>query len=128
MRLLLDTHAFLWWVTDDDRLSDAGRASIGASENEVFLSAVSVWEIITKVRIGRLPIAEPVDGFIARHLDENAFQPLSITMRHTFALQTLPDLHRDPFDRMLVAQALTEAMPLVTGDRAVRAYPVSTIW
>jgi PIN domain nuclease of toxin-antitoxin system len=128
MRLLLDTHAFLWWVTDDDRLSTAGRASIGASENEVFLSAVSAWEIITKVRIGRLPIAEPVDGFIARHLDENAFQPLSITMRHTFALQTLPDLHRDPFDRMLVAQALTEAMPLVTGDRAVRAYPVSTIW
>jgi PIN domain nuclease of toxin-antitoxin system len=128
MRLLLDTHAFLWWVTDDHRLSIAGRASIGASENEVFLSAVSVWEIITKVRIGRLPIAEPVDGFIARHLDENAFQSLSITMRHTFALQILPDLHRDPFDRMLVAQALTEAMPLVTGDRAVRAYPVSTIW
>ncbi len=128
MRLLLDTHAFLWWVTDDDQLSAGGRASIGASENEVFLSAVSAWEIITKVRIGRLPLAEPVDGFIARHLEENAFQPLSITMRHTFELEAMPDLHRDPFDRMLVAQAIAEDMSLVTGDQAIRAYPVSTIW
>ena len=128
MRLLLDTHAFLWWVTDDDRLSAAGRASIGASEHEVFLSAVSVWEIITKARIGRLTLLQPVDGFIAQHLEENAFQPLSITMRHTFALETLPDLHRDPFDRMLIAQAVSEDMPLVTGDHAIRAYPVPTIW
>ena len=128
MRLLLDTHAFLWWVTDDDRLSAAGGASIGASENEVFLSAVSAWEIITKVRIGRLLLPEPVDGFIARHLAENVFQPLSITMRHTFELEALPDLHRDPFDRMLVAQSLAEDMPLVTGDHAIHAYPVSTIW
>jgi PIN domain nuclease of toxin-antitoxin system len=128
MRVLLDTHAFLWWVTDDDRLSAPARASIGASDNWVFMSAASAWEIITKVRIGRLPLPEPVDGFIARHLEENAFQPLSITMRHTFELEALPDLHRDPFDRMLVAQAIVEDMPLVTGDHAIRAYPVSTIW
>jgi PIN domain nuclease of toxin-antitoxin system len=128
MRILLDTHAFLWWITDDDRLSTVARGSIGAPDNQVFLSAASAWEIITKSRIGRLPLSEPVDGFIARHLEENAFQPLPIMMRHTFELETLPDLHRDPFDRMLVAQALAEQMPLVTGDRAVRAYPVTTIW
>jgi PIN domain nuclease of toxin-antitoxin system len=128
MRVLLDTHAFLWWITDDDRLSVTARGEIGASDNEVFLSAASAWEIITKSRIGRLPLPEPVDGLIARHLEENAFQPLSITMRHTFELETLPELHRDPFDRMLVAQARAEEMPLVTGDRAVRAYPVTTIW
>ena len=128
MRLLLDTQAFLWWVTDDDRLSTAARASIGASDTQVFVSAASAWEIITKVRIGRLPLDGPVDGFIARQLEENAFQPLSITMRHTFELEALPDLHRDPFDRMLIAQALAEDMPLVTGDLAIRAYPISTIW
>jgi PIN domain nuclease of toxin-antitoxin system len=128
MRLLLDTHAFLWWVTDDDRLSAAARASIGASDSQVFVSAASAWEIITKVRIGRLPLHGPVDGFIARHLEENAFQPLAITMRHTFELEAMPDLHRDPFDRMLIAQALAEDMPLVTGDHEIRAYPISTIW
>lgn len=128
MKVLLDTHAFLWWITDDDQLSTLARGAIGAPDNQVFFSAASAWEIITKSRIGRLPLPEPVDGFIARHLEENAFQPLSITMRHTFELETLPDLHRDPFDRMLVAQALAEEMPLVTGDQAVQAYPVTTIW
>lgn len=128
MRILLDTHAFLWWITDDDRLSAVASGSIGASDNQVFLSAASAWEIMTKSRIGRLPLPEPVDGFIARHLEENAFQPLPITMRHTFELGTLPDLHRDPFDRILVAQALVEKIPLVTGDQAVRSYPITTIW
>jgi PIN domain nuclease of toxin-antitoxin system len=128
MKVLLDTHAFLWWITDDGQLSTLAREAIGASENHVFVSAASAWEIFTKSRIGRLPLPQPVDGFIARHLEENAFQPLSITMRHTFELETLPDLHRDPFDRMLIAQALAEEMSLVTGDQAIRAYPVSTIW
>jgi PIN domain nuclease of toxin-antitoxin system len=128
MRILLDTHAFLWWVTDDERLSIPARTSIGASDNQVFMSAASAWEIITKVRIGRLPLPEPVDGFIARHLEENAFQPLAITMRHTFELEALPELHRDPFDRMLIAQAFAEDMPLVTSDHAIHSYAISTIW
>jgi PIN domain nuclease of toxin-antitoxin system len=128
VRVLLDTHAFLWWITDDDRLSTLAREAIGAPENHVFVSAASGWEVITKYRIGRLTLPQPVDGFIAQHLEENAFQPLSITMRHTFELEALPSLHRDPFDRMLIAQAIAEEMPLVTGDQAIRAYPVSTIW
>ena len=128
MRVLLDTHAFLWWTTDDDRLSTLAREATGAKENQVFVSAASGWEIITKSRIGRLTLPQPVDGFIAQHLEENAFQPLSITMRHAFELEALPGLHRDPFDRMLIAQSIAEEMPLVTGDQAIRAYPVSTIW
>jgi PIN domain nuclease of toxin-antitoxin system len=128
VRVLLDTHAFLWWITDDDQLSTLAREAIGAQENHVFVSAASGWEIITKSRNGRLTLPQPVDAFIAQHLEENAFQPLSITMRHTFELETLPGLHRDPFDRMLIAQAIAEEMPLVTGDQAIRAYPVSTIW
>lgn len=128
MRILLDTHAFLWWITDDERLSAAARDAITASENEVFVSAATAWEIVTKSRLGRLPIPEPSDVFISTHLRENAFQPLSITVRHTFALTSLPELHRDPFDRMLVAQALVEDMPLVSGDRQVQSYPAPTIW
>ena len=128
MKVLLDTHAFLWWITDDDQLSTPAREAIRTRGNRVFVSAASGWEIITKSRIGRLTLPQPVDGFIARHMEENTFQPLSITIRHTFALEALPSLHRDPFDRMLIAQALAEEMPLVTGDQAIRAYPVSTIW
>ncbi len=128
MRVLLDTHAFLWWISDDEQLTVQARETIGAADNQVFVSAASVWEIVTKARLGRLPLPEPVGRFVATHLEENAFQPLPIAMRHAFALEALPDLHRDPFDRMLVAQALTEGMPLVTGDHAVRAYPVMTIW
>ena len=128
MRVLLDTHAFLWWIADDDRLGANARETIGSADNEVFMSAASVWEIVTKTRLGRLPIPRPIEDFIASQLEANAFQPLAITIRHALELDGLPDLHRDPFDRMLVAQALAEEMPLVTGDQAVRAYPVTTIW
>jgi PIN domain nuclease of toxin-antitoxin system len=128
VRALLDTHAFLWWITDDDRLSSAARATIEAPDSQVFVSAASVWEIVTKTRLGKLPIPRPIDAFVSTHLETNAFQPLAITIRHALELDTLPDLHRDPFDRILVAQALAEKMPLVTSDQAVRAYPVVTIW
>ena len=128
MRVLLDTHALLWWITDDERLSAPARGAIAAGDNEVFVSAASAWEIATKSRLGRLPIPEPWDEFISTHLEKNEFQPLAITMRHTFGLTSLPELHRDPFDRILIAQALAEDMPLVSGDRQVRSYPAPTIW
>jgi PIN domain nuclease of toxin-antitoxin system len=128
VRVLLDTHAFLWWVLDDPRLPQRARSTIGEARNEVFVSAASAWEIVTKAGLGRLPIPEPIDRSVAGYLEANAFQALPLTMRHALGLVALPDLHRDPFDRMLVAQSLAEEMPLVTGDRAVAAYPVDTIW
>ena len=128
MRVLLDTHAFLWWITDDERLSAPARAAISSGDNLIFVSAATVWEIVVKSRLGRLPIREQIEGFIPAELEANAFQPLSITVRHALRLESLPDHHRDPFDRILVAQALAEEMPLISGDQAVRAYPVSTIW
>lgn len=128
MRVLLDTHAFVWWITDDERLTSFARETIGASSGQVFVSAASIWEMVTKSRLGRLRVAERIDRFVSTHLEANAFQPLSITIRHALELAALPDIHRDPFDRILVAQARAEEMPLVTGDRAVRAYPVTTIW
>jgi PIN domain nuclease of toxin-antitoxin system len=128
MKILLDTHAFLWWITDDERLSVPARAATSAGDNEVFVSAASSWEVATKARLGRLAIPEPWHEFVSTHLELNAFQPLAITIRHTFGLTSLPELHRDPFDRILVAQALAEEMKLVSGDRQIQAYPVSTIW
>jgi PIN domain nuclease of toxin-antitoxin system len=128
VRILLDTHAFIWWIKGDRRLSSPARDAIGGAEHEVFVSAVSAWEIVTKSRLGRLSVPRPIDRFVTDQLETNAFQALPLTMRHAFGLEALPDLHRDPFDRMLIAQAQVEEMPLVSGDRAVAAYPVPTIW
>ena len=128
MRLLLDTHALLWWISHDDRISPRARALIRDGGNEVFVSAVSAWEIVVKAGIGRLGVPEPVDRFIVSQLEANAFHPLAITMRHALGLASLPDVHRDPFDRMLASQALLDDLTLVTGDHAFEGYPVATEW
>jgi PIN domain nuclease of toxin-antitoxin system len=128
MRVLLDTHALLWWIQDDDRLSAAARTAISSAGNRVFVSAASMWEIVTKAKLGRLRLHEPIHHFVSTQFEANEFEALPITVRHTFELEKLPDLHRDPFDRMLIAQAIAEDMPLVSGDRAVQVYPVGTIW
>jgi PIN domain nuclease of toxin-antitoxin system len=128
VRLLLDTHAFLWWVTDDDRLSERSGELIADGSNEVFLSAASVWEIAIKAGLGRLHLPDDAWSFTPAQLEHNAFQSLPVHMSHTVAVIALPDLHRDPFDRMLVAQALTEGMTIVSGDPAIGRYPVSVAW
>ena len=128
MRLLLDTHALLWWISDDDRLSARARALVGDGANEVFVSAVSAWEIVVKAGIGRLEVPEPVDRFVVSQLEANTFHPLAITMRHALGLASLPDVHRDPFDRMLASQALLDDLILVSGDRVFAGYPVATEW
>jgi PIN domain nuclease of toxin-antitoxin system len=128
VRLLLDTHALLWWISDDERLSPWARALVGDGANEVFVSAVCAWEIVVKAGIGRLEVPEPVDRFIVSQLEANAFHPLAITMRHALGLATLPNVHRDPFDRMLVSQAVADDLTLVSGDRVFAGYPVATEW
>jgi PIN domain nuclease of toxin-antitoxin system len=128
VRLLLDTHAFLWWIADDERLSPRARALVGDGASEVFVSAVSVWEIVAKAGMGRLEVPEPADRFVVSQLEANAFHPLAITMRHALGLASLPDVHRDPFDRMLASQALLEDLILVSGDRVFAGYPVVTEW
>jgi PIN domain nuclease of toxin-antitoxin system len=128
VRLLLDTHAFLWWITDDPHLSDRARALIGGGENEVFLSAASAWELAVKAALRRVELAQPLDRFVPDQLERNGFQALPVSVRHALALPALPPLHRDPFDRMLVAQALTEEMTLVSADREIWRYPVPVAW
>lgn len=128
MRLLLDTHVFLWWITDDPHLSDRARALIGEGGNEVFLSAASAWELVVKASLRRLETVQPLERFVPDQLERNGFQALPVLLRHALALPDLPPLHRDPFDRMLVAQALTEEMTLVSADREIRRYPVPVAW
>ncbi len=128
MRVLLDTHTFLWWVTDDDRLARRARALIADPTTEVLFSVVSAWEIVVKAGLGRLLLPEDPERFVPRHLAENAFLTLPVHLRHALRVGALPDLHRDPFDRLLVAQSTVENLPLMTGDPLFRQYPVEVIW
>ncbi len=128
VKYLLDTHTFLWWIGDDSALSEKARAIISNGENEIYLSAVSIWEIAIKVRLGRLEIAEELDVFTDRHIRENSFQPLPITLTHSIRIQSLSNHHRDPFDQMLVAQSMVEEMPIVSIDKMIGTYDVKRIW
>lgn len=123
MNLLLDTHTVLWWLSDDPALSETARAAIADPENTVFLSAVVVWEIRIKQSIGKLDLP---DDF-GEVLDGQRFAELAVTVDHARTIAVLPALHRDPFDRMLVAQAMVEHMAIVTRDRSIADYDVDVI-
>lgn len=123
MNLLLDTHVVLWWLSDDPTLSDAARSAIADPENTVFLSAVVVWEIRIKQGIGKLDLPENFGAVLA----EQRFPELAVTVQHADAIAVLPAIHRDPFDRLLVAQAMVEKMTIVTRDSAIAAYGVNII-
>ena len=128
MRLLLDTHAFLWFITGDPKLSTAAERAIRDGGNELWLSLASVWGIAIKVRLDRLPIPEPLDTFIPTQLRTNRIQLLPIEVQHTFEVARLPLHHRDPFDRLLICQARAEGMPIVTVDSAFAAYDIDRVW
>lgn len=128
MRLLLDTHALLWAVDDPRRLSPTARRRIEQGRNRVFVSLASFWELAVKHSAGRLETTRPLDVLFEDALELHGFEPLDVGMRHAMRLAKLPDLHGDPFDRMLVAQAIEERCTLVTRDRALRSYPVDALW
>ena len=129
VKLLLDTHAFLWWVFADRKLSRAARTAIeDDAENDIFVSAASAWEIAIKYRIGKLPDARIVADDIAAAIVAEGFNQLSVSVRHAQRAGNLNGHHRDPFDRMLIAQALTEDLTLVSNEKAFDAYGVSRLW
>ena len=128
MRALLDTHTFLWWITDDPRLSVRARAIIGDGSHSLFLSAASGWEIAIKARLGRLELPGKLPLFIVEQLSLNAFESLPVQLSHALHVYTLPDYHRDPFDRLLVAQSQLEQLPILTADHQISQYPVEVIW
>lgn len=128
MAVLLDTHAFLWWVTDDDSLSSPAREAIADPGRKVHFSAASVWEIATKVRLRKLdPVAHVVDEYDAL-MEHHVFQGLAVSDRHAMLAGSFTHAHRDPFDRMLAAQSQLENLPLVTRDPAIAEFDVEVIW
>ena len=128
MRALLDTHAFLWWVTDDTRLSSPARSIIVDPGNVLFLSAASAWEIVIKVRLRKLTLPDVPERYIPSRLEMNRFESLPIQMVHALQVTNLPDLHQDPFDRILIAQSQVEKVPIMTVDSQIIQYPVDVIW
>lgn len=128
MKLLLDTHVFLWWIADDERLSAPARAAIADSANEIFVSAASGWEIAIKAGLGRLSLPDRPARFVPNQVARNGFTVLSISLAHALAVEALPALHRDPFDRLLVAQSRLEKLPVITDDAAILRYDVRAVW
>ena len=128
MKLLLDTSVFLWWISDDESLSQRARDLISDGENEVWFSAVSSWEIVIKADLGRVVLPERVERFLPKQIGANGFQVLPIHLRHTLRVAGLPALHRDPFDRLLIAQAIVEGFAIVSADRQFYRYPVPVEW
>lgn len=128
MNLLLDTHAFLWFISDDAALSASARAAIMAAENQVWLSAASAWEITLKYGLGKLPLPEEPDRFIPAMRQRAGVDVLPIGEAEVCQVHKLPQLHRDPFDRILVAQAACHGLVIVTDDACIGRYPVRTLW
>ncbi len=128
MRILLDTHAYLWWIARSDRLSIAAYDAVTNSGNEVFFSAASAWEIATKHRLGRLPEAESVIQNILASIEAAGFEELPISVRDGEYAGRLPGHHQDPFDRIIIAQALIRNLAIISNERVFDRYGVNRIW
>ncbi len=128
MRLLLDTHAFLWWSEDNPRLPPPARQAIRDENNDVLISAATAWEITTKHRIGKLPDADPIASDIPGAIAAQGFQELPITVAEAARAGALPGPHRDPFDRMLIAQTLSHNLILISNETLFDRYPIHRLW
>jgi PIN domain nuclease of toxin-antitoxin system len=128
MRLLLDTHTFLWFVLNDPQLSATAEGLIADPANEILISPASYWEIAIKVGLGKYHLSSPYEDFMHQGIVGNDLLILPIETRHTAALIGLPYHHRDPFDRLLTAQAIVEQIPIISTDRAFDPYPISRLW
>jgi PIN domain nuclease of toxin-antitoxin system len=127
MKALLDTHTFLWAIAEEGRLSRRAQ-QIYTGPNDLWLSAASVWEILIKVRTGKLPMPEPAGPYLVKEMAKNRIELLPIKLDHVLRLESLPAHHRDPFDRILIAQSLEESLPIVTADPQFQKYPIELIW
>lgn len=128
MKVLLDTHVFLWAISEPERLSPRARQAIEDPRNTRLVSAASAWEILIKVQAKRLKLPSNAAAFVTRQISQIAAEVLDIRMQHVLRILTLPALHRDPFDRMLIAQSQVERAPLITADPLMARYPVDIIW
>ncbi len=128
MKLLLDTHVFIWWFNEPEKLSKKVLAACEDNKNELTLSVASIWEMQIKVQLGKLRLTHSIRDLISTHRATYDLQILSIFLNHVLALDNLPVHHRDPFDRILIAQASTERLVIVTKDQIFKEYPVQLLW
>jgi PIN domain nuclease of toxin-antitoxin system len=128
LRLLLDTPAFLWFVLSDAQLSATGRAAISDPNNLVFVSPATYWEVASKVSIGKYALVVSFEDFIRHGIEDNDFEILPIEIRHAARVVVLPFHHKDPFDRMLIAQALVDDLTLISNEALFDAYGVKRLW
>ena len=128
MRLLLDTHVFLWMISSPEKLSETARELIVSEENEIFFSSVSGWEIAIKFGINKLKLPDKPDIYVPRQIEESAVKVLPIRLAHTLNIYHLPDIHKDPFDRLLISQSQLENLPLITDDTKIKQYSVEIVW
>jgi PIN domain nuclease of toxin-antitoxin system len=127
MKLLLDTHAFMWWDNDPAQLSPRALAELRDPANTVWFSVISVWEMVIKSQLGKLTLHLPLSQIVTQQ-QANGLQVLAATLEHTLAVEALPPVHKDPFDRLLAAQANVEAAEFVTADPIFARYPVRVLW
>ena len=128
MNLLLDTHTFLWWITDDRQMSARALELIGDNQNSLYWSAASSWEVAIKYALGKLPLPDAPEVFLSMELSKNRIESLPIIDTHAYRAGQLPRHHRDPFDRMLVAQAQVEKLKLISDDPQISLYNVEVYW
>lgn len=129
MNILLDTHTFIWWACEPEHLPENLVNTFRKPINSLVLSTASSWEVQIKIGIGKLNLTESWETIVLREIEKNAFRILPIQLEHTFTLKSLPPVHKDPFDRMLISQALTENLIIATNDRFIRRYDsVQTVW
>ncbi len=128
MRLLLDTQCWLWWFAQPEKLNESVTEKIADETNELWFSVASVWEMGIKVSIGKLPLPEPIDDYVSTRMNQLGTRCLEIRADHALRVAALPLYHRDPFDRMLIAQAQIEDMTLVSADLKFNQYEVSLLW
>lgn len=128
MNYLLDTHTFLWFITADPALSATAQAIIETADHDLFLSVASLWEMAIKISLGKLEVAEPFTEFMQAQMHENHIQVYPIQLAHLGPVTTLPFHHRDPFDRLLIAQSLTDHLPVIGRDAIFDAYGIQRVW
>ena len=128
MRVLIDTHTLLWWDSSEERLSARVRDLLRAGSTDVAVSVASVWEIATKAAKGSLELPAPAERYIPQRIGQYRWSALPISVDHALRSATLPRIHSDPFDRLLIAQSQVEGIPLITVDPAITRYDVETIW
>jgi PIN domain nuclease of toxin-antitoxin system len=128
VKALLDTHTFIWWANNDPSLGVLAKGAISDPANEIFLSSASTWEMAIKIALGKLTLSLPLNAFVVSQIMQYQFKPLRITYEHTYQVEALPQHHKDPFDRLLIAQAITENLVLLTCDSVIGQYAVTTLW